>query len=373
MSARQPSACGLVTLALGIVLLLLGGGPARALSAPTPWNGVNPFACTIQDAGQGTTVPDPGADPYCVRFDKTNQNVAELGLVDFLTKEPARVAAAEPKCFYYQEDHWRGSLIQSDQQTVVYEFYGHYFFNKATGDGGVWVTGFTVAGQTFDPRTLPGFPSQWDPYFGPGTGGVISHNDVPVDPRCVATATSPPAPIYAPPPATAPSPGTTPPQSALRCASASGRVTRRGLGPVKLGTTERRIVAELGSPESAKRGLLRYCLAHGGILLAAARGHRARTAALITTSRAFTLRGARGRRIRAGASTRALGAAFPHAIRLAAVGRMTVLQVVGSASKGAAGCVIAAIIRGHVAYLAVYDPRAIPRARTLVRYFRATG
>jgi hypothetical protein len=145
--------------ALGAVIaLLLNSAPARAVSPPTPWDGVNPFDCTIQDAGQGTTVPDPGADPYCVRFDKTNQNITELGLVDFLSKEPARVAAAVPKCFYYQEDHWRGSLVQSDQQTVVYEFYGHYFFNKATGDGGVWVTGFTVAGQTFDPRSLPGFP-----------------------------------------------------------------------------------------------------------------------------------------------------------------------------------------------------------------------
>ncbi len=285
MSARQLSVCGLVTLALGFVSLLLGAGSARALSAPTPWDGINPFDCTIQDAGQGTTVPDPGADPYCVRFDKTNQNIAELGLVDFLSKEPARVAAAVPKCFYYQEDHWRGSLIQSDQRTVVYEFYGHYFFNKATGDGGVWVTGLTVAGQTFDPRVLPGFPPQWDPYFGPGTGGVISHNDVPVDPSCVAVADNPPAPIYAPQQATAP------PQAALRCAHASGRVNQTGLGPVKLGATAGRVLATLGSPQSMTRGLLRYCLTGGGSLLVDERGRHARTVFLSTTSPAFTLLG----------------------------------------------------------------------------------
>ena len=75
MSARQRSACGFAALALGLLLALLSGGSARALSAPTPWNGVNPFHCKIQNAGQGTTVSDPGADPYCVRFDKTNQNV----------------------------------------------------------------------------------------------------------------------------------------------------------------------------------------------------------------------------------------------------------------------------------------------------------
>ena len=114
---------------------------AAAPAPPTPWDGTNPFHCTVQDAGQGTTVPDPGADPYCVHFDKTGQNVSQLGLVDFLLKEPARVAAAVPKCFYYQEDHWRGSLTPGGP--TLYEFTGHYFFNKATGDGGVWVTGFT--------------------------------------------------------------------------------------------------------------------------------------------------------------------------------------------------------------------------------------
>ena len=55
-------------------------------------------------------MPDPGADPYCVNFDTTGRSLTDLGLADFLSKEPARVAAAVPKCFYYQEDHWRGSI-----------------------------------------------------------------------------------------------------------------------------------------------------------------------------------------------------------------------------------------------------------------------
>jgi hypothetical protein len=60
MSARQRNACGLATLALGVVLpLLLNGAPARALSAPTPWDGVNPFDCTIQDAGRERRCPIP--------------------------------------------------------------------------------------------------------------------------------------------------------------------------------------------------------------------------------------------------------------------------------------------------------------------------
>jgi hypothetical protein len=354
MSARQRIACGLATLALGVVLaLLLNGASARAVSAPTPWDGTNPFDCTIQDAGQGTTVPDPGADPYCVRFDKTNQNVTQLGLVDFLSKEPARVAAAVPKCFYYQEDHWRGSLVQSDQQTVVYEFYGHYFFNKATGDGGVWVTGFTVAGQTFDPRTLPGFPPQWDPYFGPGTGGVISHNDVPVDPTCVATADSPSVPVYGQPQAAAPQ------QTGLGCAEISGRVNRTGLGPLKLGTTQGRALGALGSPQSITHGVLRYCVAGGGTLLVGQRGRQARTVFLGTTSQAFSLRGARGRTVQVGTALRALRAAFPHAKPLLKLGRTELIQVLGSAHPARLGTVIAAITNGRVAYLGAYEPSAL--------------
>src|SRR4051812_1079569 len=92
--------------------LALASGGAHAATPPVGgsfWDGVNPFACTIQDAGLGTAVPDPSADPYCVHFDKSRQNVTQLGVVDFLLNEPARVAAAVPKCFYFQEDDWRGS------------------------------------------------------------------------------------------------------------------------------------------------------------------------------------------------------------------------------------------------------------------------
>jgi hypothetical protein len=183
-AARHKTLAALTATAAALTAVLALTGSAAALSPPTPWNGDNPFHCTVQNAGFGTKVPDPGADPYCVRFDKTNQNVTQLGLVTFLSKEPARVAAAVPKCFYFQADRWRGSIVQSDKSTVLYHFVGHYFFNKATGDGGVWVQDFTVGGHTFDPRTLPGFPAQYRKYFGPGTGGFITHNDVPADPSC---------------------------------------------------------------------------------------------------------------------------------------------------------------------------------------------
>ena len=206
--------------ALVATALLVPAARATASSPPTPWDGTNPFRCTIQNAGEGTKVPDPGADPYCVEFDKTNQNVTQLGMATFLLNEPARTEAAVPKCFYFQEDHWRGSVIQSNGQTEVYEFYGHYFFNKATGDGGVYARDFNIAGQTFDPTTLPGFPPQYGQYFGPGTGGMITHDSFQPDPACAAQAAKNPSGVYS---ASA---------NVQRCVATPDAVGKRAMGPV---------------------------------------------------------------------------------------------------------------------------------------------
>jgi hypothetical protein len=321
-------------------------GSASALSSPTPWDGTNPFNCTIQDAGQGTAVPDPGADPYCVQFDKTNQNVTQLGIVDFLLNEPARTAAAVPKCFYFQEDHWRATVNQGDA-TAIYEWVGHYFFNKATGDGGVWVTDFTVDGQTFDPATLPGFPAQYASDFGPGTGGVITHDDVPADPSCAAQAGQSPTPVYSSP-------------SGPRCVPDAGAVDSRGLGPVTLGARENAIRAALGPPEQVKRGFLHYCVTGGGSLLVGqpgdrsgtfGTGGRAPTVILLTTARGFVLTGGHGRTVTVGASRRAAGRAFAHAPVVAHVGGVRVLRAGRDMIVGEHG--------GRVVYLGVYDPAAI--------------
>src|SRR5205807_5135908 len=48
-----------------------GGGVAQAAGPqPAPWDGVNPFRCELQNAGMGTSVPHPEADPFCVEYDK---------------------------------------------------------------------------------------------------------------------------------------------------------------------------------------------------------------------------------------------------------------------------------------------------------------
>lgn len=339
----------------GILALMVAGPGALASSPPTPWNGRNPYVCKIQNAGKGTKVPDPGADPYCVNFDKTNQNVTQLGLVKFLSLEPARTQSAAPKCFYYQQDHWRGSVIQSNAQTKTYEFYGHYFFNKATGDGGVWVTDFNINGKTYDPASLPGFPPQYGKYFGPGTGGFVTHNAVPVDPACVAKAKAHPGKIYSSA------------AHAPRCVAATGRVSWQHLGPVWLGQREWRVRGALGPPETVKRGFLRYCTRRGGSLLVGepgdrsgtlGSGGRSRVVVLLTTSRQFALRTWRGRLVRVGNAPWALH--WRH---------WTVVIRMGAGIWIHYHNLLAFVIpHGRVESLGVYSRRAIPRRKTLIGY-----
>lgn len=340
------------TLLAGLLSCLLLATGAEASAPPSPWDGTNPFNCTLQNAGRGTTVPDPGADPYCVYFDKTNQNVTELGLVEFLSLEPARTAAAYPKCFYFQSDHWRGSIVQSDGSTELYEFYGHYFFDKATGDGGVWVTGFNVNHQTFDPSSFPGFPPSDGQYFGPGTGGFITHDQVPADPTCVAIAKAHPG-IYA-------SASRRP-----RCLAGRGTVTRRGIGSLKLGMTEQRVRAFAGSPQAVKRGFLHYCVTGGGTLLIGEPGDRsgtlgpaghARVVMLLTAGRGFVLR---WHRHRFSVGARPGRRAWRSWRTVAHVGGLRWLR---------RGNLLAAVRGRRVAWLGAYDRRRIRTTAALRSY-----
>jgi hypothetical protein len=267
---------------------------AWAADSPLPWDGVNPFVCDLQNAGFGPTGPHPEADPYCIEFDKRKQNVDQLGVVDFLSKEPARVAAASDKCFYFQSDHWRGSIVQSDASTKTYEWDGHYFFDKARSEGGSWVTNFNVNGQSGDPRDLPGFPAEWRPYFSKGTGGVRTRNSIDGDPACVARANREPGRIYR---AAAGRAG-----SGQRCPVPGGAVGRDRLGPVRIGDSEDLVRRSLGPPAVVKRGFLRYCLSDGGRYVVGELGDRSgdlgpsseeRVAMVLSTSRAFRYRGVR--------------------------------------------------------------------------------
>jgi len=163
---------GMRALCVIVAIACVSVAAASATAPPiAPYDADNPFTCKIQKLGTGTEYSNPNADPMCVEFDKTNQNVTEFGIVDFLVNEPARTATAVPKCFYYQFDHWTGSIVQGGKPTL-WHWDGRYFFDKAKGLGGVHVAHFTIGGVPADPSLLPGFPTEFSPYFGPGEGGA---------------------------------------------------------------------------------------------------------------------------------------------------------------------------------------------------------
>jgi hypothetical protein len=179
-------------------------GPYPAGQPYATWDGTSPFNCILQDAGTGTTVPDPNADPYCVEFDKTHQNVTDFGIFDFLANEPARFAAAGPKCFYYQSDHWTGSIVQ-DTSPETWHWDGQYFFDKALGVGGVNIQSFRIGGQPASPSAYGEVPPEFAPYMDQGGGGSYFIANEPADPTCYARVDTPAeqAQIYAhgtPPP-----------------------------------------------------------------------------------------------------------------------------------------------------------------------------
>jgi hypothetical protein len=326
--------------------------PPQAVAAqgqPSGWDGVNPFVCTLQQVGAGTDFPQPDADPFCVDFDKTHQNVSQLGVVDFLSKEPARVAAASGKCFYFQSDHWRGSVAQDQPSTETYAWDGHYYFDKATGAGGAYVENFRVGGQSGDPTVLPGFPEEYKKYFSQGRGGVQTVGDVQADPRC-ATRPNPSGP------GGGQGGGGGAGTQADRCRVPGGRIGR-GIGGVRLGMRRAAARRALGLPLTESARWMTWCFDGGG-RLAAALGRRG-VDLVLTDSAPFDTHG-----IRPGTRARTARRALRGARRLGRVHGVTVLS-----RRERGRLLLAGLRRGRVAYLAVARPRlSKPRA---LRYLRA--
>jgi hypothetical protein len=318
-------------LALFTALLAIPAAQVGAAAGPSGYDGKVPFDCELQQAGEGTAFPHPDADPFCVEYDKTHQNVTELGVVAFLSKEPARVAAAGPKCWYFQRDHWTGSIVQGDGSTQTYHWDGSYFFDKARGLGGVFVENFTINGQTGDPRSLPGFPEEWKPYFGPGKGGVQSSDTVRAQPDCVAKARPAPAP------------------GPYRCSDAGGKVGT-GIGPLRLGMTRREAAEALGAPARETGLVARWCTADGGKLIGGFVSDRLRFA--LTTSARFSAAG-----VAAGNSSSKARRRFS---KLAQRGGVAVL----AASRSRSRMLLLGVDRKRVRFIAVVGPRASTAAMT---------
>ena len=270
-----------------LVACALAAAPARAQAPQVvgPYDGHVPFRCELQAVGTGTEFPDPGADPFCVEFDKTNQNVTGFGIVDFAAQEPARVAAAASKCFYFQRDHWTGSVVQG-QQPELWHWDGDYFYDRARGVGGVSVRNLRVGGVPQD--ATPYVPAAYRPYFDPDGGGgveVVLESDP--DPTCIAKVDSPAERdrVYG--------------DRSLypECIPPGGKLHGRHVGAVRLGMNRNRVRSRLGPPERASHRIDRWCLIGKGELRVAY-GRRG-AQAILTAGRGQGYRGvARGDRLR---------------------------------------------------------------------------
>ena len=331
--------------ALMLAALLAAAFPAAASGQePTGWDGKNPFVCTLQQVGTGTDFPQPGADPFCVEFEKRHQNVDKLGVVDFLSKEPARVAAASDKCFYFQSDHWRGTVSESVPQSETYAWDGHYYFNKATGAGGAYVENFRVGGQSGDPTTLPGFPDEYRKYFSSGRGGVQAVGDVQADPRC-ASRPNPSGPGGG----SGGGGGGGGSSPGDRCRVPGGRVGR-GIAGVKLGMKRAAARRAMGLPKTESRRWMRWCLDGSGKLVAGFGGKGADL--VLTNSRPFDTHG-----VRRGILARTARRQLHGERRLGKARGSTVLLVRERYRK-----LLVGLRRGHVAFLAVARPKLSSRA-----------
>jgi hypothetical protein len=343
----------------GLAMLAPGGAAAQSSPQPfAPYDGSIPFECELQDVGTGTDFPDPDADPFCVKFDKMSQNVTDFGLVDFLSKEPARVAAAAPKCFYFQRDEWTGYVNQGEDPEL-WHWVGNYFFDKARGIGGVSVRGFRVGGQPMN--ATPFAPPAYQPYFDEtGGGGVLTQMETVSEPTCAAMVDTPEesAQVYSD-------------ASAKRgCIEPGGELRRRKVGRARIGMSRERLRSRLGDPTKTKRGTDRWCvIGAANLRVAYARGTGTRTAAsdegrvatmIRTTARGHTARGV-GVGTPARRAARRLGLAY----------RFRAGRTRAFAAERFPGSLFAGIRGGRVRWLAIADPaqddavirRGVKRAR----------
>jgi hypothetical protein len=319
----------------GIFLLLAALIARPAAAQPyAPYDGHNPFNCQLQKLGTGTEYPDPDADPFCVEFDKTQQNVSDFGIADFLANEPTRVAAASPKCFYFQHDHWTGSVVQGGEPEI-WHWDGSYFFDKARGLGGVHVANFRIGGEPAD--ATPYAPEEFQPYMTEGGGGGVQFAEgIEVEPRCAEQADS-----------------RLERRSVYYHRIGGGRIHRKRIAAAKLLTLRRMALRRLGPAHVRHAHTDRWDVEGGGQLRAAWRGTALdrRIAALLTTApghhRGLLRPGVRGKSARR---------AFPSKL-----GRMAGYKVIEAPQKRGSR-MLAGVRRGRIAWIAVLDPRRIGAA-----------
>jgi hypothetical protein len=268
-------------------LLLAAGAQAQSPSSVVgPYDGQIPFKCELQQLGTGTEYPDPEADPLCVEFDKTNQNVTDLGIVDFAAQEPARVAAAGTKCFYFQRDHWTGTIEQG-QEPELWHWDGDYWYDRARGVGGVSVRNYRIGGQP--QNASPYVPEAYKPYFDEdGGGGVEVLMDTGPSPDCAGRVDTPEErnEVYGDR------------AEEITCIDPSGGLSGKRVGPARLGGKRERLRGKLGPPTYTHKRIDSWCLIGKGEIRVAYE-QDGRATAILTSGRGHSFHGvSRGDRVR---------------------------------------------------------------------------
>jgi len=343
------AAVGVIVVAIGV---LAAPAPTSAQGPPSvvgPFAGEIPFRCELQNVGTGTAFPDPGADPFCVEFDKTNQNVTDFGLVEFTAQEPARAAAAATKCFYFQRDHWTGSVVQGSEPEV-WHWDGDYYFDRARGVGGVSVRNFRLGGEPLS--ASPYVPAAYAPYFDQaGGGGAEVLLESGPDPSCASKVDTPEERdrVYG-------GRGIEP-----DCIEPGGKLRGKRIGRAKLGMRRGRLLSRLGPPADHAHRVDRWCLVGKGELRAAYRDRRA--IALLTSGRGQSYRGvARGDR----------GRRAHRRLVLERAGRVEGAALF-EARAGEARRLLLGISRGRVRWLVLARPSARLSPKRLARLVAGVG
>lgn len=323
--------------------------PANGQTLPEiigPYDGEIPFRCELQNVGTGTDFPNPRADPFCVEFDKTNQNLTDFGILEFALQEPARVLAAVTKCFYFQRDHWTGWIVQG-QAPELYHWDGNYWFDIARGVGGVSIRNLRLAGIPLD--ATPFVPEAFRPYFDPnGGGGVVVELALNPPSHCTSRVDTPEERdrIYAGRP------------EFTGCIEPGGKLSGKRVGRIALGMNRSRVVARLGVPHDHKRGIDRWCLIGKGALRVDYRGKAGPAELIVTSSRGHAARDvARGDRAAKARSRLGLEPVFE-------LGRT---QVLGTSGKRR---LLAGIAGGRVRWLALAGGKLARDERALRRSLR---
>jgi hypothetical protein len=133
--------------------VLLAAAPRAAAQRIAPYADP-PFgsSCTFHHFDEGEAPPPEGIpdDPLCVDYDKRDITASDGGAIRFLAAEPARFAAAIPKCQYWQTDHWSVQVTQNGTPRIVH-WDGSYWFDKGNGTGAARLRNFAIDDQPAGP------------------------------------------------------------------------------------------------------------------------------------------------------------------------------------------------------------------------------